>query len=61
MVYLMPKYIVYQARYRQLSGNYPKSHCDLLSLSLIQCANPRMLILFSKGSVGVVSTPVGSM
>ena len=34
MVYHMSKYLVYPARCRQLSGNYPKSHCDLLTLSL---------------------------
>ena len=36
LVYHMSKYLVYQERYRQLSGNYPKSHCDLLTLSLKQ-------------------------
>ena len=30
----MSKYLVYQARYRQLSDNYPKLHCNLLTLSL---------------------------
>ena len=32
---LMYQYLVYQARYRQLSGYYAKSHCDLLTLSLL--------------------------
>ena len=34
LVYHMSIYLVYQESYRQLSGNYPKSHCDLLTLSL---------------------------
>ena len=34
LVYHMSKYPVYQARYRQLSGNYLKSHCSLLTLLL---------------------------
>ena len=39
LVYHMSKYLVYQERYRQLSGYYPKSHCDPLTLSLngIEC------------------------
>ena len=40
LVYHMSSYLVYQARYKELGGNYPKSHCDLLTLSLNIVATP---------------------